>query len=249
MKNDYITLRSIPFVPTLGLSLALLLGAATCRADTIYGPTDHNGVGAASIVDVTTIASAALNGADELVITYSVERTETSAGDSWLTLTFNTDTPHTAFTSSGVLGVLLRTMTDSSPGDHQAFQATGGSWSPNGTSVDMDATTPVEHAVRITVTGLASGGFNGAHPVTIEFDHNASSFVTADRTFSGGTVDFGTDDQLNIDVRGQNKNHNVKNLTVSQAPTTIPTFIMLEGGLALLAVALLGYHILRQAGK
>ena len=73
---------------------------------------------------------------------------------------------------------------------HQVFRQTSGSWTDGGaTSVDVDAVSPAEHAVRITVDEFDSGGFSGAHNVIVEVDHNASIFAAAERTFSGA-IDF-----------------------------------------------------------
>jgi len=205
----------------------------TCAAHAaiLFGPTNVF-VGDSSVVDVTTLASASLNGEDDLFITYSAARTNANTGDSWLTLTLNTTDSLFEFVNSGALGALTRTRTDSA-NTHTIFQATGGSWSPDNTAVDMDAVSPAEHALRLTISGLSSGGFTGTHSIEFEIDHNSSTFVSADRTFSGGVIDFGGSDVgLNVDLRAQNQDHNVNNLTVFQIPE--PSSVILA------ALALLG---------
>ena len=208
------------------------LAAGSASAGVIVGPTDiaapNNGV--AQGADITT---AQLGGDDELVIEYSVTRGDLTPGDAWLTVTFNTTDGLFDFTSSGLFHALLRTNTGATP-SHGA--TSGGTWSSgDASSVDFDAASPAEHAVRITVDGLSSGGFAGVKNITWEIDHNASSFATADRTYTN-TIDFGSDNGLEIDFHsfessGVSPDHTVNNFTVSAVPEPGSLALLGLGGL------------------
>lgn len=223
------------------LATALLLLSPNARAAVILGPTTYTFASPpTAIVDVTTVTTAQLSGEDQLIISYSVTRGNTTVGDSWVTATFNTaDTNKFTFTTSGVFAALLRTNTDTT-NTHAAFNATTGSWSPNNTAVDFDAATPSEHAVRITVGGLSSSGFTGVKNITYEIDHYASTFGSADRIYTG-TIDFGaTDVGLNIDLRSNlagnlDPAHSVNNFTITAIPE--PSTALLSGLFCLTALA------------
>ena len=189
-------------------------------------------------VDITT---GDLSGEDTLVITYSVTRGDLTAGDAWVTTTFNAS-PDSLFTFGSVFSGLLRTATDDTP-NHSTMA--GGSWSSgDASSVDFDAVSPAEHAMRWTVDGLSSGGFTGVKNITWEIDHNASSFATADRTYTS-TIDFGVSDVgLEIDfhsfggkLTGEPRitpDHTVNNFTVSAVPEPSAFALLGLGGLALI---------------
>jgi len=209
----------------------------SASAGVIVGPTDIavTNQGVSQGADITT---AQLGGEDELVIEYSVTRGDLTPGDTWLTVTFNTADTLFAFTSASLFHGLLRTNTGGTP-NHGARGP--GTWaSGDASSVDFDAASPAEHAIRITVDGLSSGGFNGVKNITWEIDHNASSFATADRSYTGA-FDFGSDDQLEIDFHSFGAGnpsitpfHTVNNFTVSAVPEPGSLALLGLGGLLML---------------
>lgn len=206
------------------------LASGSASAGVLYGPTDIEVP--ESINDVTSLTTGDLGGNDELIITYSITRGTTDAGDSWLTMVFNRDPADNKFTFGSVFGVFMKTKTHETNG-YSTPNATG-SWGTGGNTGPLFGTgSPAEHAVRVTVSGLSTGGFSGVKNVVVEIDHNASTVVTADRTFTG-TFDFGgTDEGLSIDLRshggsGVDPEHTANNFTITAVPE--------PGSLALLAV-------------
>ena len=134
---------------TLIATLAAAGLAGSASAGMIVGLTDiaapNNGVPEGA--DITV---AQLGGEDELVIECSVTRGDLTPGDAWLAVTFNTTDGLFHFTSSGLFHVLLRTNTGATP---SRGATSGGTWpSGDASSVDSDAASPAEHAVRISAT-------------------------------------------------------------------------------------------------
>ena len=217
--------QMISFAAVAGLVLGL--AASVGNADVIiYGPTDFLGIADTMMRDVTTLQSTDLNGTDKLFIEYTVSPSDTTS-DSWVVLEFNTDGNWVAFTSGGE-GAFL---TGESGGTHQTFQTTGGSWSPDPPTSDVVTS---QHAVRITLDGFSGGGdFSGTHGVTFEIAHNAATVGTsADCTFSGGTVDLGTDDGLDIDLISHVSTYgynDVNDLTIWQVPEPASAVLLLLG--------------------
>ena len=220
---------------TMSLAALAALAGSASGAFMIVGPNDVavDGAGGSHSqgADVETVD---LNGEDALYISYGITREDTSGGGSWLTVSINESTDSQfGFTTGGVLGGLVSTETNSTAA-HAMFQASSGSWDGGlDSSVDFDAASPAEHQVLLTITGLSSGGFNGVHNFTFEIDHNASTFGSADRTFTG-TLDFGADDILDIDFSAFQKSHTAADLTVSQVPEPTTTALLGLGGLALI---------------
>lgn len=218
------------------LSIGLLLLSPGVRAAVIFGSTSYTPGSGNQVTDVTTLNINDLSGNDQLVINYSVTRGNDTLGDSWVTVAFNTDPSFFAFTSSGVFGGLLRTRT-SSTNPHEAFRTAEGSWDPNNSSVGITVATG--HAVRITLSGLGTGGFTGKKDIIFEIDHDASTFGSADRTFTG-TIDFGDVDLgLKIDLRtlatGFDPEYSINNFTITAIPE--PSIALLAGGVLRMAFA------------
>jgi len=223
----------------LTCSIVTLLLNVTCasQAATLFGPTTFSNPFDTRADLIGTVSSGSLNGEDEVFITYSVTRANNAGGDSWHVLAFNATASHIEFLTSPPtdFALLVRTRTDSTD-DHQTFHTTSGSWvSGDASSVDFDAVSPAEHAIRITLSGMSSGGFTGSKGVKVEIDHNSSTFGSADRTFDG-VFDFGlTDDGLKLVVDTQNQVHTANNLTVFQIPEPSTSALSAVGLLGLLA--------------
>ncbi|MGB0766193.1 MAG: PEP-CTERM sorting domain-containing protein [Phycisphaeraceae bacterium] len=236
-----------PLLTALTATAALAAGSAD--ADVLFGPQTYSGFDPPqnTIFPVTSLTNGDLGGNDTLVVTYSVTRENLLEGQNWLTVGFNAGGPNMfSFTSGGVFAALLRTHTNTGTTDsHGAFQATGTWAGGNDDGVDFDAQSPAEHAVRISIDGLSSGGFAGVKDITYEIDHYASSVVLADRTFTG-TIDFGgTDVGLALDIRsfsdgafvannGTDADHVVNNFTVSAVPEPGSLALLGLGGLCML---------------
>lgn len=231
----------------LAVVTGMSLAAGSVSAGVLFGPQTYSGFDPPqnTILPVTSLTSGDLGSNDTLIVTYSVTRDNLLEGQNWLTVGFNAGSGFFDFTTGGVFAALLRTHTETgTTNPHGAFQATGSWAGANDDGVEFDAASPAEHAVRITIDGLNSGGFTGVKNVTYEIDHYASSMLSADRTFTG-TIDFGvTDAGLDLDIRsfssgafrtanGTDADHVVNNFTVNAVPEPGSLALLAPGGLCL----------------
>ena len=234
MKNDYITLRSIPFVPTLGLSLALILGLLLAGVTPAEAATYQIGPGAdlAGATDFDTADLERMNVVRTAAVllpagTYSV-------------LDFQLNVLN-ADTGTGNAGTITPMLLMGTPPTYTALWV-GNAFDPTATGIQTAETYTGETFTLAAETTVYAGIFTGSLGSAIPALQQVSGTTDHDNSPNPPT---GPGDTVSGFSHTLTRSYAIE---INVATAIPPTFIMLEGGLALLAVALLGYHILRQAG-